>query len=916
MKFFRAFSIPLFFAVLALLAGCTRAPHTGRSPSNAERQAAAWYDSSTLSQPSPPLAMPYNKIVEPAGKTIYFGDKGVENHALDCALSPDGRVLAVKSRYLLAFLDARTGELLDELRWSSNEKFRGLRATMSGICWSPDGSNVFWAADNGKTRSIVLQARWTPEGKAELVPEGALFFHGQKKPNGRSLSAIPNEVLVRGNAIYVVLNGNNEVVKLSLEGSRKEVWRARVGVAPYGLALAGGKLYVTNWGGRHPRQGEVTAGTPWDAAVVDSVTGAVNNGTVSVVDTSSGKVLGEISVGLHPNDVAASPDGRFVYVANGNTDDVSVIDTRSDTVVETISVRLLTTSENLIGDSPNAVAVSPNGRWLYVANGMDNAVAVVRLGRKASSSGTAPESKLLGFIPAEAYPAGLAVSGDGRTLYVANLEAIGPRATVPKGTDDPDFKTIGRDGKKVSTAGAFNAHRQLASVTIVPVPDPATLERYTARVRANNLAFRAELAEKLPRPNVPPVPVPERLGEPSVFKHVLYIIKENRTYDQILGDMPEGDGDPDLCTYGEEVTPNHHELARIFQLLDNYHVASKSSSEGHQWTNSGMVTDYIEKNVRGWFRSYDHVPYDAMVYPRYGFIWNNALLHGKRVRIYGEACFVDWDHDRWPHWSDIYQDFLSGKNEFTFKNFSTIDLVNDLLSPNYPGYAHDIPDVLRADRFIKELRQYEQMPGDQLPNLMIMALPADHTAGLRPDRPTPRACLADNDLALGRIVEALSHSRFWKNTVIFVTEDDSQNGWDHVSAYRTVGFVISAYSRLGRTIHTNYNQTSLLRTMEQILGLPPMNQLDAAARLMTDCFTQKPNFTPYTAVPNRIPLDEMNPPVESLHGKARYYAELSLAPEFDDIDTGNDDLWNRILWFAAKGDVPYPANYAGHDDDE
>ncbi len=916
MLFSRLFRlVVLVFSAVTLFTTCGRTPGTQRHSPNSDFRAQRWYDTSTLSGFSPPLAMPYNRVVEPAGKSVYFGLKGVENHALDCALSPDGRVLAVKSRYELAFVDANTGQLISEFKWSDNENFRHLRATMSGICWSPDGSRVLWSVDDGKTRSIVLQARWSASGEATLLPEKALFFQGQKKPNGRSLSAIPNEMLVRGNYLFVVLNGNNEVVKLDLSRSNTVVWRTKVGVAPYGLAFADGKLYVTNWGGRHPKPGDVTAGTPWDPAVVDSVTGAVNNGTVSVVSVTTGDVVTEIPVGLHPNDVVASPDERFVYVANGNSDNVSVIDTRTNQVVETISVRLLTTSDHLIGDSPNAVEISPDGTTLYVANGMDNAVAVVRLGRRACTSATPSESKVLGFIPTEAYPTGLAVSKDGRTLYVANLEAIGPRATVPKGTNDPDFKMKGPRGRIISTAGAFNAHRQMASVSIVRVPAAVTLARYTSRVRANNLAFRAELAESLPRRTVPPVPVPERLGEPSVFKHVLYIIKENRTYDQILGDMPEGNGDSSLCVFGEEVTPNHHQLAREFLLLDNYHASGKSSSEGHQWTDSGIVTDYIEKNVRGWFRSYDHVPYDALVYPRYGFIWNNALLHGKRVRIYGEACFVDWDHDRWPHWSDIYNDFISGQNAFTFKNFSTIDLVNDLLSPNYPGYAHDIPDVLRADRFIKELHQYEQMPGDQFPELMIMALPADHTAGLRPDRPTPRACVADNDLALGRIVEALSHSRFWKNTVIFVTEDDSQNGWDHVSAYRTVGFVISAYSRLGKTVHTNYNQVSLLRTMEQILGLPPMNQLDAAAKLMTDCFTQRPDLTPYTAVTNRIPLDELNPPVQSLRGKARHFAELSLAPQFDAIDTGDDDLWNRIIWFATKGDAPYPVAYAGTDDD-
>jgi hypothetical protein len=249
---------------------------------------------------------------------------------------------------------------------------------------------------------------------------------------------------------------------------------------------------------------------------------------------------------------------------------------------------------------------------------------------------------------------------------------------------------------------------------------------------------------------------------------------------------------------------------------------------------------------------------------------------------------------------------LEGK-PIEFTNESTISRVRPILSQKYPCYeSHNFNDQIRAEAFIKELQEYEKTPGDHLPQLMILALPQDHTAGMREGFATPRAMVADNDLALGKIIEALTKSRFWDSTVVFVTQDDSQSGWDHVSAYRTTGFVMSAYSHLQKTVRTNYNQPSMVRTIEQILGIPPMNVMDATALPMFDCFNQTKNSTPYVSVKNNIPLDEMNKSAASLTGKAREYALLSSKPEFDHIDSGNDDLLNRILWFAAKGNQPYP----------
>jgi hypothetical protein len=454
----------------------------------------------------------------------------------------------------------------------------------------------------------------------------------------------------------------------------------------------------------------------------------------------------------------------------------------------------------------------------------------------------------------------------------------------------------------------------MASVSQIYLPGKKRLASYTEQVIRANQLFRVSLALEEPREGIEPVPVPTRIGEPSLFKHVVYIIKENRTYDQVLGDMPEGDGEPSLCVFGEEVTPNTHKLARQFHLMDNYYVSGKTSAEGHQWTDAAIVTDYIEKNIGEWFRSYPHVQTDALVYSPNGFIWDNALSHGKSVRIYGEACIPIFDHEL--GWTDIYQSYLDN-TPFEFINRTTIKPVEDLLSPTFPGYDHHaIPDVLRAKSFIEELHAYEQMEGDQWPELSIVALPNDHTAGTRPGFPTPRAMVADNDLALGQIVEAISKSRFWENTVIFVTEDDSQSGWDHVSAYRTVGLVISPYSQMNNTVRTQYNQTSMVRTIEQILGLPPMNIVDATAMPMFDCFVTTPDTSSYQAVPNNIPLDEMNPGLHSLSGRALHYAKKSMEPQFEHVDRGEDQLLNRIIWFAMKGKERFPRELTGEEEED
>ncbi|GAA4750956.1 YncE family protein [Flavisolibacter ginsenosidimutans] len=832
------------------------------------------YDDTTLTVDNASVLMPYNRFIDPAGTVIRFGKTSLENHSLDCVLTPDEKTLIVEDRYGLAFIEVRSNQLLYHLDYTDNASYKSLMSTYSGLkVWqSEDGPHIFWGAANPSNKtSFVMDAVW--DGKKATIKEAIPF-----KALAPAPMSLPNDIAIRkeGNEtfLFVVLNGNSQLAKLNLK-DKKTVWTTASGMAPFGLALTQTKAYVSNWAGAVPVDAsKETAGIPYAKVYVDPRTGATSSGTVSVIDLATGKVETEIEVGLHPNSIIASKDGRYVYVANGNSDNISIINTAANKVVNTVSVKLNEASP-FIGDSPNALALSPNESILYVSNGMNNAVAVMKLSEGGS------KALIEGFIPTEAYPAGLVATD--KTLFVANLEGEGARA---------------------STTKTYGSHQQEATISIIPVPDKNALKSYSTRVEKSNLLFRTKLSQLTPRKNTGPKPVPERIGEPSVFKHVLYVIKENKTYDQVMGDVAAGNGIKSLCIYGDSITPNQHRLVKDFLLLDNYYVAGKSSAEGHSWTDAAIVTDYVEKNVRAWFRSYPHVLADALVYNKAGFIWNNALDHGKTVRIYGEACTPTWKAGL--GWKEFYDLYKEGK-PISFTNHSTISRVEPVLSPAYPCFeGQNFNDQIRADAFIKELHDFEKMPGDQLPQLMVMALPADHTAGMREGFPTPRAMVADNDLALGRILEALTKSRFWDSTVVFVTEDDSQSGWDHVSAYRTTAFIISPYSRLQKTVHTNYNQTSMVRTIEQILGLPPMNVVDATALPMFDCFTGTFNKTPYAFIKNNIPLNEMNKPASTLKGKAKRYTELSGSAELAKIDSGNDDLLNRILWFDAMGNKPYP----------
>jgi hypothetical protein len=479
------------------------------------------------------------------------------------------------------------------------------------------------------------------------------------------------------------------------------------------------------------------------------------------------------------------------------------------------------------------------------------------------------------------------VSADAKKLYVANIKGHGSLSEA-KGK-----------GKK-------NSHDHLGSVSVIDVPDEKQLDKYTDEVNANNRLTYSLAGLEKPRSDIKPVPVPERHGEPSVFEHVFYVIKENRTYDQVFGDLKGGKGDSNLVMFGEKVTPNFHALARQFTLFDNFYCSGVLSADGHSWTNAAYVTDYLERSFGTFTRSYPYEGSDPLAFAPTGFLWNNALAHKKTFRNYGEFCKTTYTPK--ATWSDVYSDYKNGTQKIKIDVKPNLPSLEPYTHPSYPGFPLTTPDVYRAKMFLEEFRQFEKK--GKLPNLVYVFLPADHTSGTNPGAPTPRAMVADNDLAVGQIVEAISKSKFWPKTCILIVEDDPQNGFDHIDGHRTVAFVISPYTKRKFVDSTNYNQTSMVKTIELMLGLPPMNQLDLSATPMRSCFQAEPDLTPYTCLANNIPLDEMNPPLKKLKGKALFWAEKSLALDLSKEDRADEDTFNRILWHATRGyDTPYPSEF-------
>ena len=847
-------------------------------------------------QPDGRILVPTNQILQPAGAQTTFAGRPV-----DLLLIEQGKVLVVKNMRNLVFINPLTSEIQQTLALPEGTK---LASAFSAVGLVAKGERVFATDSQGAVRI----AKRNDDGNGAGNGNGKYAWDGHfalKVPSVGG-AAYPTGMAFDGEShLWVCASRGNELQLLSIEDGAVQA-RVDVGVAPYAPVVVGEKVYVSNWGGDVPAKDEAilkTSGTP---VKTDERSNVANHGSVSVVARvgDQWKQIKSITVGGHSSGITASRDRRFVYVANANSDTVSVIDTSRDAVVETIDCK--PEARLPFGTGCNAVELSADGRTLFVANGTGNCVAVVSLGSLAggqTAGGEIAPSRLVGLIPTGWYPGALKLSEDGQRLFVANVKGHGsllprkeaPRKEVQAGGDDPAApQAIGR-----------NSHDHLGSVSTIDLPDAAGLRATTEVVNTNNRLSYSMAGMEQPRKDAKPLPVPERHGEPSVFEHVIYVIKENRTYDQVLGDMKEGNGDTSLCIFSEEVTPNHHKLAREFVLLDNFYCSGVLSADGHSWANAAYATDYLEKQFGQFTRSYPYEGSDPLAFPVSGFLWDNALAHSKSFRNYGEFVKSVYEPKN-AKWGDLYADFVNGTSKVKITATPNLRSLDKYSHPNYPGFPLVAPDVVRAKLFIDELREFEKQ--GQFPNLVYLFLPADHTNGTRPGSPTPRAMVADNDLALGMVVEAVSKSKFWAKTCILVTEDDPQNGFDHVDGHRTVGMAISPYTRRKVVDSTCYNQTGLVKTIELILGLPPMTQLDLSATPMRGCFTATPDFTPYTALKNQIPLDELNKAVGTLQGQARRYAMQSLALDLDVEDRADEQTFNRILWFSVRGNAPYPGD--------
>ncbi len=775
----------------------------------------------------------------------------------DMAVSPDGKLVALLA-HRRVYVAEPNGNIIAEIAHS---------AGALGIAWSPDGRKVYATLATGKIASYS----WSGGKLAKLTELAVVPATVRANPGTTGLAVASN------GTIYVALSIKNQVVALSPEGIVLTTWA--VDACPYHLAISpdGRTLVSANRGGvivkPAPEQGDPESRGKFEGTgvahaksantevQVDPRTDAGLSGTISIIAlTGSGAEPKTLQVGRQPSGMAFSKDGVQLYVANSDEESVSIVDLNDQRVAKKISI---TPAEDPgFGQIPTDVALSPDGKRLYVSLGGANAIAVIE------------DGKVLGYVPTAWYPISIRCLGD--NLVVGCAKGIGSR---------PSSKTTG-----------FGVHDSVGVYQSIPLSSLKDLPAMTARVAINNSWTKTPE----PRADVPALPIPERVGEPSKFDYVVYIIKENMTYDIAMGDFEGANGDPSLCTFPETVTPNHHALARQFGVLDNFYISGTNSADGHQWVASSVANGYTEQNYSANTRSYPYDGGDPLAFSPSGFLWTQAKAAKKSVRVFGEFVdqpqVIDTKTGKAPSWPRAWEDYKSGKGEVTIKAVTSQAALREHLVPNYIGFPAIVSDQYRADVFLSELKGWES--DGKMPQLTMMLLPNDHTGGTRANFPTPRAAVADNDLALGRIVEGITKSKFWQKTLIIVAQDDSQLGYDHVDGHRSIAFVISPYSRKGATISDLYTHASIASTIGHVLGVPPMTRFDRTAKPMNGCFGSTPDLGTFTALKNNIPLDELNPPAKKLTGEAKRMSELCEKMDWDELDTQDKNILNRAVWLA------------------
>jgi YVTN family beta-propeller protein len=897
-------------------------------------------------QPNGSWVVSSGQIINPAGTQVNLG---IQVRAKAIALNPNIKThtaavltmgtYASNGNGAVEVFDTSTGLVLQNYIPLGGLDPSG---SYSGITYSADGQYLVFSQDSSNVTVAKVNSRGllSDDAQISVPPNNSFITCFPNSPPGAYAvpcgtfyspwTSYPGGVAVTrdGTSAYALLNQNDTVTQINLITNQQGT-QVRVGNAPHSILInnTGTTAYVSNEGGRAATEADFQIWSAGTEIVADPVVGAAITGTVSVVDLSSMTVTANISTGgFHPTGMAFY--GPNLLVANTYSDTISLINTTTNTVVQTINLGLPIgipgSGEAAYGAAPNSIAVDAKNGVAYVALYNANAIGVVSLAKGVSNP-------VLGMIPVAYAPSSVVLDAATNSLLVANDKGIGTRDSF-----ECDYGVCD-----------YNTHQDNGTVSIVPVPNSETLATMTSDVYEYNHWNRTQNIESASggNPHTRPVAIPAKIGDPSLIKHVFMIIRENRTYDQMLGDVAAGNGDPSLAVFGDgaaaggtPVTPNVHALVTRFPLLDNFYDPSRQSADGHQWITEGMAPYADDIQSPDWVRSYPGGNAgDALAYQNKGFLFSEASAAGLPVKIYGE--YVENDtflqpngSTSEPSWSEFYADsqcFEGGPNcgppgtqgettlyfQNTVQAQSSLPAVYNHLIKNFPQFDLGIPDQFRVDLWVQDFNN--DVANNTVPALSLLWIMDDHTGG----PPVPIAEEADNDLAVGRIIDYISHSSVWSTSAIFIEEDDAQNGVDHVDGHRSPGYVVSPYAvQYGVTDNTYYTQVNMTRTIEQILGLPPMNQFDLTASPMRTDFTNTPptdNFLPWSHVPNQVPLDEgvtpsapdktSSPKVRALRAawiqkKAQIFAGKLTKPDSEDPDTVNHLNWYMTTGFTR----PYP----------
>jgi DNA-binding beta-propeller fold protein YncE len=743
---------------------------------------------------------------------------GVGDLPLGLAVSPDERFAAVT----YSGWKGRGLDLVD-LAAGKHVQTIPLRETWLGVAFLDQGSMLAVSAA-GENRVLLYSMADGRASLADSIVIGPKWSAGGQYPQGKKIHYGPGAIWTTGlsadagrKRLYVVSQLDSALNVLDVPARRMQR-RVALGAVPYTCLVS--------------RDGARIFVSLWSSA------------SVAIVDAASLEITRVIPVGDHRTDLAESRDGSRVFVANSNANTVAVVDVAAGRTLELL--RTSRTPDEPAGDMPNGLTLDEKGERLYVANAGANHVAVFDVNRPG-------RSQAIGFLPTGWYPTALRFLPRSRTLIVAN----------GKGAGSSPSKDVVPDTSKWCRYLQCSPNAR-GTLSLITEPDGPMLERLTRNVFANSPELRRRAARK-----------------PPPIQHVFYIIKENRSYDQLLGDLPQGNGDSTLAIFGEQISPNHHALAREFVLLDNTYCDSDGSADGHNWGMGAISNDYVAKE-QSISPIYDYEGGNPLAYPSAGYIWDLCAKHGISYRSYGEFVF----NGATP--SDTVRAGIAG-------------LIGHI-APRYLGYDTNYSDLDRYRAWLEEFDRYDRDGG--LPQLSIIRLPNDHTEGTCTNRPTPRAHMAENDLALGMMVERISHSRYWKGALILVIEDDAANGQDHVDGHRTVALAAGPYVKRGQVDSHLYTSCSVLRCIEDVFGLPPMTQFDARANGLEGIFRSTPELRPYVHRNARIDIDEKN--LAGAFGQAE-----SDAMNFAVADAVPYDRLNVILWHSVSTEPPPPVVRSG-----